>query len=454
MITPAIETARILLLDTTRTERRSLSLALSDDKYEIRETNSLESALDVLSGQEIQLLVVVYAGDLPAAPEVVRAARHRSPATEIMVVMAESSPEDVAATFEAGAFDCLPSMPPTEQLLARARRALEHRELKLRVSSVREQVAMNYTFDNVVGISKTMADLRETLARLAPTDIPLLITGPAGTGKDLCARVVHYHSERRREPVVPIDCATPEPVLMVELFGSRDSSERPGLIEAADGGTLLLKNIEEMPEPVQERLMAFLRTFTLGDSGRKLDIRLLSTSTVSSDQLEQVASLRTDLLARLNVLTVALPALRERAEDIEMLIEYFLRRIAAETGRRMLTISRAAADRLIRHRWPGNVRELENTLRRAAALTSENTLENEDIVFVSDGTAPEATEDTGPDPRRAHRRLDENQRELIQRALVENDWNYTRTARELGIGRTTLWRKVKKFDLSPETVGS
>ena len=188
-------------------------------------------------------------------------------------------------------------------------------------------------------------------------------------------------------------------------------------------------------------------------SGDKLNVRLLSATTIppESDAFTVVR----DLTSRLNTITLTLPTLAERIEDIPELSRYLLRRLARETGRTGLSLEQNALDRLVRHRWTGNVGELETTLRRAAALSMDDTIAGDAIVFLT-GAAPAAGSHRPQAEPAGHtnRRLSDNERELIERALVENDWNNTRTARELGIGRTTLWRKVKKYDLKPETTPS
>ncbi len=452
MITPTNRTARILLLDPQQTERRSLSLAFTRDPYQMIETNTLDSAFEALRADDIHLFVIRHTDALPEPAELVRRARRIDPAVEIIAVLPEAASADVAAVLAAGAFDCLPALPSTEEMMVRSRRALEHRSLKLHTTAAREEIAMSYSFDNMVGISRTAGEIRDTMARLAPTDIPVLICGAPGTGKDLCAHILHHHSERRDHALVTVDCATPEPVLSIELFGG----DTPGLLEQADNGTLFLKNIESMPSDVQERFLQFLKNPTYATDGRQASVRLLASTTETADELDASDRVRTDLLIRLNTFIINLPTLRERAEDIEILAEYFLRRISAESERPTLQVTRSAADRLIRYSWPGNIRELENTLRRAAALTSADTLDSDSIVFVSGGVS--VTSSPPPKDERAasagHRRLADNQRDLIERALIDNNWNFTKTAQELGIGRTTLWRKVKKYNLKSESVTS
>ena len=451
MITTHPNTARILLLDTEQTERKSLSLAFGDSPYVFTETNTVDSALKMLAADDIHLFIITCRDSMPAANDLIRRIRLTSASVELLFIWPGAASEQVARIIDAGAFDCLPDMPPTETLMARARKALEHRELKMRLTDLREHVAMNYALDNFIGISKKTEDIKENLVRLAPTDIAVTITGPGGTGKDLCAHILHHHSDRRHAPLISVDCSAPEPILSAELF-AEDSGNRVNLLTQAHDGSLLLKNIDAMPREVQERLYEFLKSFTLPGHTEKLNIRLISTTTADPDMLTCSDSFHKDLAGRLNAITINLPPLRQRAEDIEVLVEYFLRKTANETGRPRLNVTRTAADRLIHYKWPGNIRELENTVRRAAALTTGETLDEDAIVFV-DGGAVAPPEKRTPAEENAHTmRLADNQRELIEKALVQNDWNYTRTAKQLGIGRTTLWRKVKKYDLKPEGV--
>jgi len=258
MMTTVPATARLVLLDPDQREQRSLSLALTRDTYKITETNTLEALLAHLRTDDIHLCLIRHTPALPDIAGLLQQVRRAAPATEVIVVMPDSSSTEIAAVLAAGAFDCLTSLPSTEEMMARARRALEHRALKLQYASAREHAAMNYGFDNLIGNSDLMDDVRRTIARLASTDIAVMIVGDPGTGKDLCAHIMHHHSNRRTQPLVTVDCAVPNVVLAAELFGSDDSNGHPGLIRQADGGTLFLNNLDAMPPVVQEQLLSFL----------------------------------------------------------------------------------------------------------------------------------------------------------------------------------------------------
>ncbi|HOP08280.1 MAG TPA: sigma 54-interacting transcriptional regulator [candidate division Zixibacteria bacterium] len=339
--------------------------------------------------------------------------------------------------------------------------ALENIRLNREVIQLRETVAQSYGFDNIVGISKHIEQLKETAARLAPTDIALLIQGGPGTGKKLLAHAIHHHSERRNGPFVSIDLsAVPVRLLKRDLFGIEDDdlpmSGRKSLVEQADGGTLLLEEVSQVPLDMQTVLADFLQDFRLpeghAEAGRKLDVRVISSTDQVLTSMVRDGEFEQRLLDRLSVIPIKMATLAERSEDIEILTDYFLRRICRDLDRPTLFITREAVDRLLAYSWPGNVRELENCLRRAATLCKDDTLDVRDITFLGvEGPSIEEHYDvmnTRVVDRGKRGLLDTNQRSVIEQALDENDWNFTQTAQELGIGRTTLWRKVKKYKLT------
>jgi DNA-binding NtrC family response regulator len=249
-----------------------------------------------------------------------------------------------------------------------------------------------------------------------------------------------------------------------ELFGhtkgsfTSASQNRKGLFEQADGGTVFLDEVSNMPASVQVKLLRFLQDSVVRRIGSsvstKIDIRLVAATNRELMALVSEGEFREDLYYRLNVIPLNLPTLGERVEDVEILTDYFLRRIAAEIGKPNLTICREAVEKMRGHTWPGNIRELENTLKRAAALATSDHLEIEDLMFIAsnDGGNRPPTGPTRTSLKIKGNLLDNNQRSLIVHALNDNGWNYTKTATELGIGRTTLWRKIKKYDLKQELV--
>mgnify|MGYP006278159353 CR=1 FL=1 len=335
---------------------------------------------------------------------------------------------------------------------AAAERLLRLTRLEPELLRLRQNVAMSYGFDNIVGIAKPMRQLKNSLRRVAPTDISILLIGSAGTGKELIARTLHHHSNRRNGPFVTVDfTAPPESVVEHSLFDGLPPSESP-LLKQADGGTLFLDAVDAASPAIQTRLVEFLRTrvLTSGDSKEtRIDLRLIAATDRELSSLVDGGRFDRTLYSAIGQIPLEVPALVDRREDIEVLCEYFLRRLAVEDGCPAYQISREAVEKLQRHTWPGNVRELENCLRRAAALCRHDILEPADVTFVG-GESNRVTTIDQDNGQAGGKRLDDSQRDIIVRALNENDWNYTRTAHELGIGRTTLWRKVKKYSLQEE----
>ena len=455
----------VLLIDTDGTAHRSLSLDIGKGKYRIKVTDSADAAVEILARQSFDIVLIDSAANQASALEAVRRIRLSSLYTEVIVLTESLDDRMAVQALEAGAFDCISKPYSNEQLLLRLRRAAEHRRMRQELTALRQEAAMSCSFDNLAGISEVMTQLKGTIRRIAPTDIPVLITGHPGTGKELLARVIHHHSNRRRGPFVRVDCSEVDGTrLETTLFGPAESTphlQRAGLsaaLEKADGGTLFLDAVDRMPLSVQSRLLRFLQDFKVkpASSGveKKVDLRTIAATEKDLSALAAEGRFREDLLNRLSVIGVKIPALVERIEDIELLADYLLRRIAADSNKKQPTISRQALDKLSRHTWPGNVRELENTLRRAMVLCEGDYLDTGDFSFVVSSHRENADSRTSLSSvlTAADSLLEDNQRAVIKKALADNNWNFTQTAQALGIGRTTLWRKLKKYDLKRDAV--
>ena len=313
-------------------------------------------------------------------------------------------------------------------------------------------------YGDILGTTPKMQRIFKLVTKVAPTESTVLILGESGTGKELIARAIHLQSKRQNGAFVPVNCAAlPESLIESELFGyargafTGAAQTRRGLIEEADGGTLFLDEIGDMPLATQVKLLRFLENSELrrlGDNEvRIVNVRVIAATNVELSRLIQDGRFREDLFYRLNVVTIELPALRERREDIPILASYFLEKYARRAGKHIDGFTNDAKNVLLKYDYPGNVRELENAIQRAVTIGEGRQIRREDLppAFWTPQFL-EARKD-GEDPRDAWS-LEEIERDHIARVLARQKGNVTNTARQLGISRTTLWRKMNKFHLS------
>ena len=456
--------SRILLVNTESSVKDSLSSTLDRNLNQIVTTRSLEDALTVLR-DEVCHLVIVGNADGAGGKETIETIRCGFPWLEVIAIIGNENKADATEIIAMGAHDCLTYGSSTQELSLRVTKALEHRRMKQELINLRQQVAMSYGFDNIVGISQSIVKIKETVRRVSATDITISLNGPSGSGKELLAKVIHHHSVRRKAHFVTVDCSSiPESIFEYELFGEgeappgSEASANSCLLKQAEGGTIFFDDVDRLPPSLQPRLMSFLKNFTIRPAGQhesqKIDVRVMSASSRNLEAMVEEGCFSKELYYQFSVLPLSVPGLVKRPDDIEMLTEYFLRRLAHEMDRPLFEVTRRALDLLVGHTWPGNVRELENTLKRATALCRNNCIDADDILFIGTTTETEPSQESVETAalQRKTGLLDEGQRSIIFRALSENDWNFTQTAQELGIGRTTLWRKVKKYNLKREQV--
>jgi two-component system, NtrC family, response regulator HydG len=316
-------------------------------------------------------------------------------------------------------------------------------------------------YGDILGATAKMQRIFRLVGKVAPTESTVLILGESGTGKELIARAIHLQSKRAQGAFVPVNCAAlPENLIESELFGyvrgafTGATASRRGLIEEADGGTLFLDEIGDMPLATQVKLLRFLENSEvrrLGDNETHIvNVRVLAATNVDLKRLLAAGRFREDLYYRLNVVAIELPSLRERREDIPLLAGYFLDKYARRAGRELDGFSDDAKAALLRYDFPGNVRELENAIQRAVTLAEGKQITRADMppAFLQAASLPAAT--TGEDARDAWS-LEDLEREHIQRVLLRQKGNVTNTARQLGISRTTLWRKMHRYRLARPT---
>ncbi len=392
--------------------------------------------------------------------DLVRHFKSLQPRTEVLVISGQGSIPRAVEAIKAGASYFLEKPIDADGVLALLERAIERMDVEAENASLRRQLRDRYQFENIIGRSRKMRELFDLVAAVADSEANVLIQGENGTGKELIANALHYNSRRTKGPFIKINCAAiPKDLIESELFGYRRGSftgaltDKDGLLEQAQGGSLLLDEIGEMPPYLQTKLLRVLqeREYRPVGSDRvvRVDFRLICATNVDVEAALREGRLREDLYFRINTITLRVPALRERTEDIPLLCDHFLERFRQRYQRTIRTIAPAAYHLLIRSRWPGNVRELENAIERAVLVAKGNDITPADL---PDSLREEAGP-AGDFMLPAHRTLAEIERMAIVQALERTNWNKQEAAAQLGLYRPTLYSKMRKHEIRDQGRG-
>jgi two-component system response regulator HydG len=376
--------------------------------------------------------------------------KERAPETIVVLVTAFGSIDSAVEAMKRGAADYVTKPFKMDEILLVLEKALEQRALHRELESLRGEVEQRYRFGALIGKSKQMQTVFELIRRVARVRSTVLITGRSGTGKELVAKAIHYNSARKSKPFVAINCAAiPEMLLESELFGhvkgafTGATESKPGLFEEADGGTLLLDEIGELPPAMQAKLLRTLQERQVRRVGStrsiEVDVRLIAATNHDLNALVGKGRFREDLYFRINVISIDVPPLVEHPEDIPLLVQHFLERYAAEHGRPAPAMSPEAFKAIMSYEWPGNVRELENAIERAVALSTGDAIQPGDLPGSVTGKQNGLVK-AGPDESMTLRRLEDR---YILEVLERTGGNRVRAAQILGVDRKTLYRKLK-----------
>jgi len=447
---------RILVVDDDSAAVRSISRALKHEGYEVTAAETAADSLEKFRQQECDLaLVDLRLPDMDGV-KVIREMVKAKPEMPVIVMTAYGDVETAVTCMQAGAKDFLLKPLDIHVLRLRVKNALDHLLARRALEHLIWEVQETYQLTKMVGASKAMAEVFDAIRRVAPTDSSVMILGESGTGKELVARAIHYNSPRRDRPFHALNCsALPEGIVESELFGhvrgafTGAVAPRKGRLEAAAGGTLFIDEVGNLPIQVQTKLLRVLEEKKFEPVGStesvEVDIRLITATNADLEQAIEESLFRQDLYYRLKVVTITLPPLRQRDDDIPLLVEHFLREMRKKLDKPGLQINPEAMMLLRKYHWPGNVRELRNVIESMCVLDRDGVLTLEDVpesIAKARDKAADVIEFVPGVPLAAI------EREVILKTLEHCGGNRTHTAQVLGIGLRTLQRRLQQYGLN------
>jgi len=451
----------ILVVDDDQNLTVALKTLLTHNGNVVDVVHTATAAKAILEHRMFDLVITDLRVSDESGLDVIETVKTVSPDTEVIMITGYGSIDTAIEAIRRGAVDYLTKPFEDAELLIVVEKALDQKRMKNELKHLRKAFAESYSFDNIIGSSPAVRKIIDVIKQIAPQDINVLIWGESGTGKELFAKAIHNNSSRRDAKFVAINCsAMPDLLLESELFGhvkgafTSAASNKKGLFEEANGGTVLLDEVGDTSPSMQAKLLRVLQEEEIRPVGSnqtcKTNVRVIAATNKSLESLVSQGKFREDLYYRLNVISINLPALSQRRDDIIPLANHFLHKYCKHFNKPVKRLTESACDKLIDHEWPGNVRELENTLKRAVALSNAEVIDVDNLFLMRPMSKSEPTDGGKHDATNNNISLIDMQREHILKSLKENRWNYSVTAGKLGIGRTTLWRKVKKYSIVKE----
>ena len=458
--------ASILAVDDEADFVDSLSSILTKHEYSVDTSCSGYEALQMLSIRPYDLVLLDLTMPLISGIDTLKRIQRIDPGLPVIILTGDSRVGTVVDAMKLGAYDFFPKPLDWERLEIAIKNALVTKELRGEVSRLQGQLKSKYSFKQIIGNSKSMQDVFRSLERVVEANVTVSIRGESGTGKELLARSIHFNGLRKQKPFVAVNCAAiPESLLESELFGHEKGAftgaiaRRAGKFEQADGGTLFLDEIGDMPHSTQVKILRVLqeRQFQRvgGTETVEVDVRVISATNKNLEEEMKKGNFREDLYYRINVYPIFVPPLRKRREDIPALAAFFLGKYNKEYRRKVKAILPQTLDYLMNYEWPGNVRELENVLERSFLHASDGVLAAEHLPititsfkedlnsgdsFINLKKVVSLTRQITP--------LKDLEKEVLQQAIKLTNYNMSNAALELGIGRTTLYRKLEKYGIT------
>jgi two-component system response regulator PilR (NtrC family) len=448
---------RILVVDDDENVRETVGSVLTGEGYSIETASSGAEAIEKAGSNSLAVMVTDLKLPDTDGVRLYQTIKKKHPDTLAIIITGHASLQSAIRAIKAGAYDYLEKPFRMEDILLTVKRALDHAELLNQNIHLRQELKEKYRPENIVGAHPKMQEVFDLIRKVAAADVTVLIRGESGTGKELAARAIHYASQRKNTRFVALSCgALPETLLESELFGYEKGaftgavSRKPGLFETADGGSLFLDEIGDLSPATQVKLLRVLqeREFQLvgGIRQMKVDVRLLSATNKDLEKAMREGSFRKDLYYRLNVLQIELPPLRERKDDIPLLVKHFL----AKFGSRQ-TVLKETMNALVGYDWPGNVRELENAIERAIVLAKTNQITTDDlpdrIVVGELARHPLSGAEQHVESLNFRKAREKFEKQFLQDAVDACAGNIAEASRRSGISRRHLYQKLNKYHI-------
>ena len=448
----------ILVVDDDHAHRTMLKTLVGGWGYEVTEASDGLEAVQRVRDRPFDVVLMDIRMVKVSGIEALSEIKVYNPAIPIIMMTAYASVDTAVETLKKGAYDYLTKPLDFDELRFAMERAMDHSQLKQENRLLRESLGGRFDRRNIIGRSGTMERLLETVAQVAPSEATVLVVGESGTGKELIAGALHYNSQRKEGPLVKMNCAAvTETLLESELFGHEKGAftgaykRKEGRFVQAEGGTLFLDEVSEMSLSMQAKVLRVLQereiTRVGGEETLKVDVRLVAATNKDLSLEIEAGRFREDLFYRLNVVTLKIPPLRDRQEDIPLLAQHFLAEFARKNQKPVKGFTPQAMDRLLKYDWPGNVRELMNAVERAVVLSKSDYLGDEEFVLVFRARPEEERSERVEAKGTANLPLEEVEKTTILDTLEAAGGNKSETARRLGITRRTLHKKLKKYGL-------
>jgi DNA-binding NtrC family response regulator len=444
---------KILVVDDDPGMCQTISDVLCEEGFSVDTLNESVEASRVLTREEFDVIVTDLRMKGLKGLDLLGVTRKIHPPPPVIIITAFGTIESAIQAMKMGAYDYITKPFKMEELVLTIQKALEHRLLKKEIIRLKKEVEARYHFHHLIGKSPSMQNIFSLIERISESSSNVLITGESGTGKELVARATHYNGNRKEGPFIALNCAAiPETLLESELFGYKKGaftdakSDKKGLIFEAKEGTLFMDEITEMPPTLQAKLLRVIEereVRPLGDTvSYPFDVRIISTTNQDIQALIREGRFREDLYYRLKVIDIEIPPLRERREDIPLLIQHFIAKLGKDSKKKVSGVSEDALRILLNYSWPGNIRELENVIQRAITLGQHEMVLPEDL-------PPLMTRETEGDALEKALKMrytvDQLEKEYIKRVLIEAGGNKSKAAEFLGLDRKTLYRKLREI---------